>query len=113
MSSGFDKLEGLKSLYPAVELWEEGGLPFVFFPELTVESAGKKTVMKALLQCHRSSEGYLTRLYLERQVETGTAKNWQVPRMACGQNWATWSWNGIPDTLPWSEILANHLKGLQ
>lgn len=112
MSSEFDKLEGLKRLYPAVELWEEGGRPFAFFPELTVESAGKKTVMKALLQPHASSDGYPTRLFLERQIVTGSTKNWQE-RMACGVNWATWSWTGIPANLDWDEILANHLKGLQ
>ncbi len=113
MSSEFDKLEGLKRLYPAVELWAEGGRPFVFFPELTVDTAGKKTVMKALLQPHASSDNYPTRLFLERQIETPPpARNWQA-RMACGVSWMTWSWTGIPETLPWEEILANHLKGLQ
>ena len=111
MSSPAVELVGLQRLYPATFAGKEGALDFAYIPGLLVGKAGQKSAVLALLYPHPES-GYPTRLFLDRQVATTEVTTWQSRQIA-GETWWAVSWMGVPSSLPWTEILANHLKGLQ
>jgi hypothetical protein len=111
MSSATEELAALQRLYPAAYGGKEGTLDVAYIPGLLVGRAGHKSPVLALLYPHLES-GYPTRLYLDRQVATTEPKSWQT-RVVSGETWWSISWMGVPNSLPWTEILANHLKGLQ
>lgn len=100
----------VKGAYPDVEFWEENGLPYVFFPELRFMSGGKQRKMRALL-CPAGRDGYATRLFLEEQIPN-RVQNWN-PFTILNRSWWACSWANVPASLPWLQILANHLRPLQ
>jgi hypothetical protein len=111
MSSPTAELEGLRRLYPAAYAGKDGALDVAYLPGLLVGKEGQKSAVLALLYPHQES-GYPTRLFLDRQVVTTESKTWQT-RVIAGETWWSISWTGVPNSLPWTEILANHLRGLQ
>ena len=54
----------------------------------------------------------VTRLFLSGPVQGGAAQNWNQYSI-CGRQWYVCSWQGVPATLPWIEILANHLRAFR
>jgi hypothetical protein len=59
----------------------------------------------------RLRNGYETRLYLS-QPFPGKGQNWSTTSIK-GSTWHVCSWNGVPATLPWLEIVACHLGVLK
>ena len=100
----------VKEAWPDAEFWEEGGLPYIFFPVLKFVSGDKMLVMKALL-CPAHGGSYPTRLFLENQVPN-RGENWKNSRIR-GHSWWVCSWKDVPASLPWLAILANHLRPLR
>ncbi len=105
------EIEKLRLLFPDVELWEEGDVKIAFLPRLTILNRGKQVKVAAILW-PRPRDSYPTRLFLDRQLTAAEAKNWNAFTIA-GNTWWACSWNGVPETLPWSEILVNHLRAFQ
>lgn len=100
----------VQTAFPDAEFWEEGGQPYVFLPELRFVGAGKRKKMQALL-CPSPRDSYTTRLFLEEQIPE-RVQNWKQVTIR-GRTWWACSWNNVPASLPWLEILANHLRPLQ
>lgn len=105
-----DAFTAVKEALPDAEYWEEGGLPYVFIPRLCFESGGKKLSMPAVL-CPAARDSYPTRLFLEKQV-AAKGQNWKA-HVIRGHSWWAFSWNEVPASLPWLQILANHLRAMQ
>jgi hypothetical protein len=74
--------------------------------------AGSSTQTRDVLLWPRFREGYATRLFLSGPVQGGAAQNWNQYSI-CGRQWYVCSWQGVPATLPWIEILANHLRAFR
>ena len=111
MSTAAEELKRLQGLYPAAQAGSCGGVDFAYIPELSVGKSGHKQVVRALLYPHEENS-YDTRLFLQRQVPTTLSHNW-VTRVIAGETWWVISFRGVPKTLPWTEILANHVRALQ
>lgn len=105
------QMQRLRSLYPDAEPWTDGGQALAYLPRLTLLRGATKHVVAALL-CPHARDGYPTRLYLDRQIEAPNANNWRACTV-CGETWWACSWNYVPATLPWPEVLANHLRAFQ
>lgn len=103
------ELAKLRSLCKDAELWEENGMPLVFLPDLKVHSDGAPHLVDGLL-CPRDRDSYSTRLFLSKPFP-GKGNNWNAFNIK-GLTWHACSWQGVPSTLPWLEILANHLRPL-
>ncbi len=105
------ELAKLQKVFPAAELWDEGGQPLVFIPDLCFRSAGKIIQTDGLL-CPRqhSSAGYATRLFLRHQVPN-KGQNWAQHVIRGMTGWFSPSYENVPASLPWLEILAAHLRG--
>lgn len=101
------ELTKLRQLCPKAELWTEGGRHIVFLPGVEFPVNGTRVTCDLLLWPF-TREGYLSRLFLSVQVAAPRAKNWNVFNIQ-GRKWHACSWQGVPNTLPWIEILANHL----
>lgn len=107
--SASDELARLKRINPAAELWDEGG-PLVYMPGLKLRHGRGDATADALL-APRPHSGYTTRLFLDRQF-ADRGQNWTAHAIG-GRTWHTMSFNNVPETLPWTEILANHLGQLK
>jgi hypothetical protein len=101
----------LRELCPAAEVWREGGQPAVFMPGVQFK-VGNARHTRDLLLWPQAREGYETRLFLSETVTASVAKNWNVFNMF-DRSWYACSWKGVPSSLPWIEILANHLSAFR
>ena len=105
MTDHVDEIARLRTVCPGAALWDEAGEPLVFLPDLKVDSAGTVHTVDALL-CPRMRDGYDTRLYYSRQLPV--PRDWSAHAVMAG-SWYTFSWQGIPASQPWLDILASHL----
>lgn len=101
----------LRHVYPEVEEWVEGGQVMAYLPRVTVRRGGSPITIAALL-CPHERGGYSSRLYVDRTLDGPNARNW-TSCTVCGASWWACSWNGVPSTLPWLEMLSNHLRAFQ
>jgi len=109
--SAKENFEALQSAYGEAELWEEGGEPYVYLPNLQFDTRAGKVQVDALL-CPHAHSSYPTRLFLSKQL-SGTSANFNGNSVIGGRSWHAASWNNVPMSLPWLEILACHLKAFQ
>ncbi|MEH6408922.1 MAG: hypothetical protein V7741_00235 [Hyphomonas sp.] len=104
-----DQFEQLRQIYPSAEFWTEGGQPFVYLPGFRLKSGRKTVALDALLCPQRhASASYPTRLFLSDQPPHG-GQNWNSFQLF-GRSWRACSWDKVPDTLGWPNILASHLR---
>lgn len=104
------QLAALRRINRRAELWDEGGQPLVYLPSMQIQHNRGKVPVDGLL-CPRSHGSYTTRLFLS-QPFPNRGQNWTVHHIM-GRAWHTMSYNNVPASLPWSEILAVHLGQLK
>lgn len=106
------KFEALKRIFSSAELVFEREEPLVLLPALKFPSGNSAHETDALL-CPRqhSSASYPTRLFLETQPPKG-GQNWNLFQVL-GRTWRACSWNNVPATLTWTEILFAHLRAFK
>lgn len=105
------QLNRLRELSPAAELWTDGGQPVAFVPAVEFV-AGASRVVRDLLLWPRKREGYESRLFLSEPVQAKQAANWTTFNIL-GRTWHACSWQNVPSTLPWMEMLAAHLRAFR
>lgn len=101
--------EALRNLYPEAQILEQGGQKVAFIPNLSLVRSGQLLQLEALLWPH-ARDGYDSRLFLGQKVP-GKAKNWKAFNIF-GKSWWACSWQGVKASLPWPEMLSNHLRAL-
>jgi hypothetical protein len=99
----------IKAVYPGAAEMNEGGITFIFLPNLILPPRCVPRSVDGLLSLSQHG-GYTTRLFLSQPVH-GAGNNWTVHSIF-GKTWHTWSWNNVPSGLRPVEILAEHLRGL-
>lgn len=109
MSAPDDEFARIKSMHQRAVLLKEGGKPIALLPAFSFTAAGRREIMDLLLVPFEHS-GYTTRLFFERQI-AGRGRNWTQHRVM-DRNWWVPSWNEVPASAPWSEILCNHLRAV-
>lgn len=105
------ELGRLRRLCPDAQLMTEGGQTVVHLPKVQFQ-AGAARVTRDLLLWPSARDGYSTRLFLSDQVHGSVARAWTAFNLCAGTWWAV-SWQGVPDNLPWIEIMASHLRAFQ
>lgn len=109
MSDPHLKFEALQRIFPNGQLLFERKEPFALLSALKIPSGNKEHVTDALLCPHRhSSASYPTRLFLEKQPPRG-GQHWNVFQVL-GRSWRGCSWDKVPASLSWPEILFAHLR---
>lgn len=99
----------LTALHSIARLLSEGGRPVVLLPRFSFQAAGKDAQMDLLLVPWEHS-GYVTRLFYERAIPE-RVQNWSQ-HVVLSRNWWAPSWNHVPATYPWREILLAHLRAV-
>jgi hypothetical protein len=107
MGSSADELQELQRLYPGAKELTEAGIRYILIPALRLPNG---EVVEALLQ-PQAGNGYMTRLFLPKQIQ-GKGQNWN-PFRILERNWMSWSWNNVPETDRFAQILAQHLNALR
>lgn len=107
-----EQLAQVRALYLGTEAVQEGGKTLAFIPNITVTTSDGPVTFDALLYPYAHPTGYTTRLFVSRQLRAPNAANWTSHQL-CGQTWWVCSWNQVPASLTWVEILANHLKAFR
>lgn len=105
------QLAKLRGLCPAAELWTDGGRQVAFLPKVEFQ-AGKSRVTRDLLLWPWERDNYVSRLFLSGEVTGAVARAWTAFNIQ-GRTWYAVSWKDVPNTLPWLEILANHLRAFR
>ncbi|MDO8773509.1 MAG: hypothetical protein Q7K57_33345 [Burkholderiaceae bacterium] len=102
------QFNALKVFYPAAQCWSEGDREVAYLPGVTIQAAGCPVEVALLLHPH-GKDGYDTRLFVDRKVAETKGLNWQA-HTVCGETWWACSWQGVNASLPWVQVLANHLR---
>ena len=121
MSDAVEELAHLKAMYERTILLKEGGRPVALLPAFSFTAAGHGETMDLLLVPFAHSgyttrllpfahSGYTTRLFFERRID-GRGSNWTEHRVV-DHNWWAPSWNNIPESTPWPEMLRAHLRAV-
>ncbi len=100
---------GLKAMHPDAVLLREGGKPVALLPAFGFVAGDRPYRMDLLLVPFLHS-GYVTRLFFERQIE-GRGANWNLHRVI-ERNWWAPSWNHVPESLRWTQMLFAHLRAV-
>ena len=99
----------VKKVCSKAELWSEGGKNHVYLPAFKVASHDLKHQMDLLL-CPYDRDGYTSRLFFQEQIK-GKVSNWSTFNI-CGRTWYGYSWKGIPNDIPYYQMLLGHLGAL-
>lgn len=106
-------LLGLKALAPSAQTMEEGGITYVFLPNLEVTTSQGRHLVDALICPVQHVSGYTTRVFLSKPLQgCGRSNNWTEHRIL-DRLWHTWSWQNVPASLSLAQILAAHLEALR
>lgn len=103
------KFEELRRVYPTAQKVQEGQRLLAFLPGLMVSTSAGPRKVNALLYPY-DHNGYQTRLFFSEQLPSHA--NFSAFNV-CGATWYAPSWQGISASLPWSEIVANHLRAIK
>jgi hypothetical protein len=96
----------LRDISESVQEVSEAQYKFVLLSKLTFKVDGQSITMDALL-CPQNHEGYVTRLFLERQIP-GKGNNWKdYPFL--GRTWYACSWKDVIPEQSLIQILLGHL----
>lgn len=106
------QLVALRGLCQSARLVSEQDALYVHLSDLKFLCNEQEHTCDALLSPYEVAAlaGYTSRLLFKEMPPKG-GLNWTVVT-ALGQQWHTWSWQGIPSEWPLIEILSNHLKAL-
>lgn len=111
MTTSVKHLEQIRKFCPGAELVQEGGQTAVLLPGLRIKTPKGRELRDALLWPW-SRDSYDSRLFLSEAVTAPNANNWN-PFTILGRTWYACSWQGVPNGLPWQEILLGHLRAFR
>jgi hypothetical protein len=99
----------LKAMHADAVLLKEGGQPVVLLQGFGF-TAGDQPFKMDLLLVPFAHSGYITRLFFERKID-GRAANWKELRVV-ERNWWAPSWNHVPASMRWIQMLSAHLRAV-
>lgn len=109
MTDAASNFAGLQAMHREAVLLKEGGQAVALLPSFGFIAADSAFRMDLLLVPFAHS-GYETRLFFERKIE-GRGANWNQHRVV-ERNWWAPSWNHVPASLRWTQILLAHLRAV-
>ena len=109
MSSAAEEFAHLQAMHAAAVLLKEGGQHAALLPDFAFAAGGESFKMDLLLVPF-SHSGYTTRLFFTRKID-GRGANWNQHRVV-ERNWWAPSWNYVPPTLSWTQMLLAHLRAV-
>lgn len=99
----------IKAMHPGAVLLKEGGQSVALLPAFGF-TAGDQPYRMDLLLVPFAHSGYITRLFFEHKID-GRAGNWNQHRVV-ERNWWAPSWNHVPASMRWTQMLSAHLRAV-
>lgn len=96
-------------MHESAALLKEGGQAVVLLPDFSFAVGDHVETMDLLLVPFEHS-GYVTRLFFQRKIDC-RGSNWTRHRVV-DQDWHAPSWNNVPATLAWTDMLCAHLRAV-
>lgn len=109
MSREERELAQIRQISPEASIVVDGGVRAVLLPGFQFRVGSFQKAMDLLLYPGQHG-GYVTRLFFRERVD-GRGPNWN-PAVVAGSQWWAPSWNGVSPELPWTQMLAAHLRAL-
>ncbi|QDF37446.1 hypothetical protein FJN17_07595 [Bradyrhizobium symbiodeficiens] len=109
MTDAAANFAGLQAMHSEAVLLKEGGQPVALLPAFGF-MAGDTPYRMDLLLVPFAHSGYDTRLFFANRIE-GRGANWNQHRVI-ERNWWAPSWNHVPASLRWTQILLAHLRAI-
>jgi hypothetical protein len=110
VSDAAAQLAGLKAMHQDAVLLKEGGNPVALLPAFGFVAGDNNPYRMDLLLVPFAHSGYETRLFFERKID-GCGANWNQHRVI-ERNWWAPSWNHVPVSLRWTQMLLAHLRAV-
>ncbi len=108
-----DEITELKSLYPDVQVCEEGGVTFFLLPNVPLPDNCEPQNTDALL-CPTPRDGYTSRLFFANQIECPKSLNWNAKQVRIlERNWYAVSWKIEQPNLRLAQKIAIHLNAFK
>lgn len=110
MKTVVEQMEELKRFYPNARLVTEGGIQYIYIPDLKLPSGCTPEIIEALL-CPVLRDGYHTRLFYSEKITGIPQKNWNGNIRICDRNWLSYSWKSR-EGMGLLEMIRYHLSTL-
>ena len=108
-----EHLRDLRRVCSGAKVMPEGGIDYIFLPNLDVVAGQTPHKLDALLCPSQHPSGYMTRLFLVEPLPgAGQSNNWTEHRIL-ERTWHSWSWQNVPASQALPQILAAHLRALR
>jgi len=111
VSDSATELAALRAMHNGTVLQTEGGQPVALLPAFGFTAAGGQAFRMDLLLVPFQHSGYITRLFFQHQI-VGRGSNWNQHRLL-ERNWWAPSWNHVPASLRWTQMLLAHLRAVE
>jgi hypothetical protein len=99
------------ALYPDSIFHSEAGYNYIFVKNIHLPE-GCIPAFASVLLCISPRDGYHSRLYFSRQIESGINRNWNSNIYVMDGNWSAISWR-TEDGLSYTEMLLVHLNAFK
>lgn len=110
MKTTEEQLTELQRFYPNAEVIPEGGIDFIFIPNLKLPSGCIPDTVDSLL-CPVTRDGYSSRLFYSQKIDGIPLKNWNGNLRICDRNWVSYSWKS-KSGMQLLEMVRYHLSTL-
>lgn len=110
MNSAEEQFLEVQRFYPDAIIIPEGGVNYVFIPDLELPSGCVPQKIDALL-CPVLKNGYQSRLFYTQKIEGIASRNWNGNLRLCDRTWVSFSWKS-KDGMSLLEMMRYHLYTL-
>ena len=112
MEFSAEQLQELRELCPGAQPCGEGGVPYIFLPELNMPEGCSPAQVDALL-CPTAHHGYTSRLFLAQRISSPQSRNWSTQARILERTWYAISWKFEQPNLRLAQILALQLRAFR
>lgn len=107
-----DQIAELDVICPGAQPFGEGGIPYIFLPQLNLPDGCSPAQVDALL-CPTAHHGYKSRLFVSERISSPQARNWSTHARIVERTWHAISWNYEETDLRLAQILALQLRAFR
>ena len=112
MEFSAEQLQELRELCPGAQPCGEGGVPYIFLPQLSLPEGCTPAQIDALL-CPTAHHGYTSRLFLAQRISSPQSRNWSTETRIMERTWYAISWKFEQPNLRLAQILALQLRAFR
>lgn len=106
-----DQIDELKTMFPGLLAYDEGGNTFFLLPNAELPPGCTPARMDLLL-CPTPRDGYPCRLFFAERVSCSKQPNWNGHARIIDRNWHAFSWKR-DQALRLAQMVVDHLGGLR